>query len=307
MGAGDRPPPVTPRASHTVGEQVIKRSAHPDARLFDYLKGALDAEARDSVEEHLAGCAGCAAVAGLVRALKDDAGRSGGDESQTQNADPRILAGHPAVSELASFFYSKSPRSADRATAAHVARCRSCAEEIAEYARAERASSGHAPPAAAVGEVPAAAWGMIREWEESSFARPKAAGEAIGREMLEKLFNLLSEQKDWLRDARRSVMAQSPGEGETQRLVPVIVVDRSGQLRGVEVFERVKDADGESVLKHAEKSDRFDKKPLHALLDFGDKDRVVVTDHINQDTARLRQASRPDAKLRRADYFIIED
>lgn len=270
------------------------------------MKGALDAEAGASVEEHLAGCAGCAAVAGLVRALKDDARRSGGVESQTPNAGPRVAAGHPAVSELASFFYSKSPRAADRATVAHVARCRSCAEEIAEYARAERASSGHAP-AAAGGEVPAAAWGMIREWEESSFARPKAAGEAIGREMLEKLFNLLSEQKDWLRDARRSVMAQSAGEDETQRLVPVIVVDRSGRLRGVEVFERVKDADGESVLKHAEKSDRFDKKPIHALLDFGDKDRVVVTEHINQDTARLRQASRPDAKLRRADYFIIED
>jgi hypothetical protein len=275
--------------------------------LFDYLRGALDAQARVSVEEHLAGCADCATVAGLVRALKDDAGRSEGGQSQISNLKPRVSAEHPAVSELASFFYSKSPRAANRATAAHVARCRRCAEEIAEYARAERAASGYAPAATSVGEVPATAWEMIRDWEESSFAKLKPAGEAVGQELLAKLFNLLSEQKDWLRDVRRSAMAQAPGEDETQRLVPVIVVDKSGQLRGVEVFERVKDADGESVLKHAEKSARFDKKPLHALLDFGDKDRVIVTDHINHDTARLRQASRPDAKLRRADYFIIED
>jgi hypothetical protein len=211
------------------------------------------------------------------------------------------------VSELASFFYSKSPRAADRATAAHVAQCRSCAKEIAEYARAERAASEYDPAVAAEGEVPAAAWAMIREWEESSFAKPKPPGEAIGQEMLDRLFNLLSEQKDWLRDVRQNMTAQGPGEDETPRLVPVIVVDRAGQLRGVEVFERVSDAEGKSVLKHAEKSDRFDKKPLHALLDFGEKDRVVVTDHINRDTVSLRQASRPDAKLRRADYFIIED
>jgi Putative zinc-finger len=286
---------------------VIKKSAHPDALLFDYLSGALDAGARVSVEEHLSACGDCATVASFVSGLKAEAGRSDGGRSQVSNPKTQISEEHPAVSELASFFYGKSPRAANRATAGHVARCRSCAEEIAEYARAERAASDYAPAPAAQGEAPDSAWEMIREWEESSFAQPKPASEAIDQEMLAKLFNLLSEQKDLLRNVRRTITARGPGGDETSKLVPVIVVDRSGQLRGVEVFERVNDEGGQSVLKHAEKSDRFDKKPLHALLDFGEKDRVIVTDHIDRDTARLRQASRPDAKLRRADYFIIDD
>jgi hypothetical protein len=246
-------------------------------------------------------------IADIVSALKAGASKSDSSQSQNSNLESRISEEHPTVSELASFFYSKSARGANRATAAHVAQCRSCAEEIAEYARAERAASEYNPALPAEAAVPAAAWEMIREWEESSFANPKPASEAIGQEMLARLFNLLSEQRDWLSNVHRTITAQSPGEDETPKLVPVIVVDRSGQLRGVEIFERVNDEGGESVLKHAEKSERFDKKPLHALLDFGEKDRVVVTDRINHDTVRLQQAARPDAELRRADYFIIED
>ena len=275
--------------------------------MFDYLSGALEAGPRVSVEEHLSACGDCATVADLVSGLKAEASRSDSSQSQISNHKSQVSEEHPTVSELASFFYSKSPRAANRATAAHVARCRSCADEIAEYARAERAASDYAPALAAQGETPASAWEMIREWEESSFAKPKPATEAIDQEMLAKLFNLLSEQKDLLRNVQRTITARGPGEDETQRLVPVIVVDRSGQLRGVEVFEKVNDERGRSVLKHAEKSNRFDKKPLHALLDFGDEDRVIVTDRIDHDTVKLQQDSPPDAKLRRADYFIIDD
>jgi hypothetical protein len=251
--------------------QVKKKSAHPDSQLFG---GASTLPARPT---------------------------------QTSNPKTQISEEHLSVSELASFVYSKSPRTSNRAAAAHVAQCLSCAEEIAEYARAERAAREYNPAQVAGGEVPATAWEMIREWEESSFAKPKPATETLGHEMLAKLFNLLSEQKDWLRKARRSITGQAAGEDETPNIVPVIVVDRSGQFRGVEMFEKVTDAQGESVLKHAEKSERFDKKPVHALLDFGEKDPVVVTDRINHDTVRIQQASSPDAKLRRADYFIIED
>jgi hypothetical protein len=287
--------------------QVKKKSAHPDRQLFDYLSGALDADSRVSVEEHLSACGDCARVADLVRTLKTGASPLSRRQSRISNLESQVSEEHLPVSELASFFYSKSPRASNKTAAAHVAQCRSCAEAIAEYARAERAAREYDPAQAAGGEVPAKAWEMIREWEESSFAKPKPASETLGQEMLAKLFNLLSEQKDWLRNARRSVTGQAAGQDEPRNLVPVIVVDKSGQFRGVEMFEKVTDADGESVLKHAEKSERFDKKPVHALLDFGEKDRVLVTDRINHDTVRIRQASGPNARLRHADYFIIED
>ena len=278
-------------------KQVVKKSAHPDGQLFDYLSGALDAQSRPSVEEHLSECADCRVVRDLVRALK----------SQSQNLKSQISDEHLSVSEIASLFYSKSSSARGRAASAHVARCQSCAEEIRQYARAENAASSYNPARVAKGEVPAAVWEMIREWEESSFAKPKPASPRISQEMLAKLFKLLSEQKDWLPNAQHTATAQTSGEGETPNLVPVIVVDRSGQLRSVEMFERVSDTGGESILKHAQSSERFDKKPVHALLDFGEESRVVVSDRINHDTVRLQQASRPDAKLRRADYFIIED
>jgi len=289
---------------------VVKKSAHPDSRLFDYLSGSLDAQSRLSVEEHLSACADCRAVQDLAVALKANAGPSSGRQS-------RIAQGHLSVSELASFFYLKSPRAGAHAAAAHVAQCQSCADELAEYARAERAAASYDPALVEKGEVPAAVWEMINEWEQSSFAKPKPASEAISQEMLAKLFKLLGDQKDWLRNVQRGAASQGAAtqgaatqgarEDETPNLVPVIVVDRSGQLRGVEMFERVSDAGGESVLKHAEKSVRFDKKPVHALLDFGGESRVVVSDRIKHDTVRLQQTSRTDQKLRRADYFIIED
>ena len=281
-------------------KHVVKKSAHPDGQLFDYLSGALNTQSRLSIEEHLSECADCRAVADVVRALKADA-------SLSKNLKSQISQDHLSVRELASLFYSKSPRARNRAAAAHIARCQSCAEEIAQYARAESAASRYNPAQADKGEVPAKVWEMIQEWEESSFAKPKPASLAISQEMLAKLFKLLGEQKDWLLKAQRTTTAQTSREGETLNLVPVIVVDRSGQLRGVEMFERVSDTSGESVLKHVEKSERFDKKPVHALLDFGEESRVVISDRINHDTVRLQQASRPDAKLRRADYFIIED
>jgi hypothetical protein len=275
---------------------VVKKSAHPDGQLFDYLSGSPSAQSRASIEEHLSECAECAAVADLARALR----------SQLSNLGDKDSGKHLSVSELASFFYSKSPRARNRAAAAHVAVCQSCAEEIAQYARAESAASLYEPDKKAERRVPAAVWEMIRDWEESSFAKPRPASDSISQEMLAKLFNLLSEQKEWLRKARRTAVEKS-GEGEAANLVPVIVVDRSGQLRGVEMFERVTDTRGESVLKHAEKSERFDKKPIHALLDFGEESRVVVSERINHDTARLSQSSQADAKPRRTDYFIIED
>ncbi len=277
---------------------MAKPRAHPDKELFDYLSGTLDAEAGQVIEQHLADCAGCASVASLVRALKTGARESedATQSSQTSNLELEIAGEHPDVSALASFFYGRTPRSRAREITRHVALCRSCAAEIAEYARAERAALDYNPAQAARGEVPPAAWEMIREWEESSFARPKVASETISHELLAKLSKLLIEQE-------QPVAA----EDETGEMVPVIVVDREGEVRSVEMFKKKRGARGASILKHAEKSERFDNKPVHALLDFGDEKPVVVSYRIHRDTVSLKQPARSDAEVRRADYFIIED
>jgi putative zinc finger protein len=289
---------------------MAKNRAHPDKELFDYLSGALDAQSGQAVEQHLTDCAGCASVASLVRALKTTVGKSrdAAQAAQISNRAPEIqkseiqkseiAEAHPDASALASFFYSRAPRASNRAVAAHVALCQSCAEEIAHYARAERAASDYNSSQAAAGEVPQAAWEMIREWEESSFARPKAASETISHELLLKLSKLLGEQEP---------AKDRASEVEDGNMVPVIVVDREGEVRSVEMFKKARGAEGASILKHAEKSERFDNKPVHALLDFGENSPVVVSDRIRRDTVSLKQPARPEAEARRADYFIIED
>lgn len=272
---------------------MAKKAAHPDRQLFEYLNGALDSRANQMIQQHLADCAECASVADLVRALKSEAGES----SQISNIKSELSEEHPDVSALASFFYARSSRVRNPQVAAHVAVCKSCATEIAEYARAESAASRYNTAEAVRGEMPARAWEIIREWEESSFAKPKAASEAISQKLLAKLSNLLSEQRDQFSEA----------EDDSAGMVPVIVVDREGEVRSVEMFKKIRGARGASILEHAEKSERFDNKPVHVLLDFGEENRTVLSNIIRRDTVRLKQPARQESELRRADYFIIED
>lgn len=272
---------------------MARKAAHPDKQLFDYLNGALDAQAVQEVEEHFAACSQCASAAEIVRALKSARRVSSAGDSARND--------HPDASEIAGLFYGKSARARGE-TAAHVAMCPSCVEEIAEYARAEAAASAYNPADNVSGEVPATTWEMIREWEESSFAKPRPTSEAISQDLLAKLFNLLGERRDWLRDARRST-ADSPAVTSKQKGVPVIVVDRSGQLRSVEMFERVTDASGIGVLRHAAKSERFNNKSVHVLHDADGRQRVVSY-RVQSDSIRLEEAS---AAEETAEYFIIED
>jgi hypothetical protein len=116
------------------------------------------------------------------------------------------------VSELASFFYSKTPRKSLAAVAAHVATCRSCILEIAEYARAEGAAGGYEPGQSAGGEVPRATWDMIREWEESSFAGTKPPSGPLSAEMLARLSEAMGEKKQRGRAVARKSRGESTGE-----------------------------------------------------------------------------------------------
>ena len=278
--------------------QMSKKSVHTDNSVFDYMSGVLDAERARAFEQHLQSCTDCASVADIFSAMK-----SGIPDLKSQIADD-----HPNVNELAKFFYS-TPRAASRATAAHVAGCQSCAAELAEYARAERAASSYNPVRVAKADIPAKAWDMIREWEESSSARLKPLSRAARQEVFAELAELLSRRKDELREMAREQVARDFDKAfpEKLELVPVIIVDRAGQFRGVEMFERVPGPRGASVLKQIEKTNRFDKKPFQAFLDFGEQSYVVVSDLVRRDTVRLQHVTHPDRQLRDTDYFIIDE
>lgn len=274
---------------------MARKSAHPDRKLFDYLNGAISDDERQQVEQHLAQCADCAAVADLVRSLKDQAHENREPALRSSaTAEDGAQDEHPEVAALASFFYNQSPRKRDQRVAAHVAQCRRCAAEMAMYAQAEGAAIAYEPAAAEACAVPAAAWEMIREWEESAFARPKPASEAAGHELLERLTTALREQR------RQADRATSAGA------VPVTVIDGKGRVRGVEMFKQETDGEGASILRHIDASEQFDAKPVHVLLDFGDEHQVILSETIERDTLRIKQPVRQTKPLR-ADYFIIED
>ncbi|HLG17958.1 MAG TPA: zf-HC2 domain-containing protein [Blastocatellia bacterium] len=278
---------------------MTSRSEHPDKELFEYLNGALDTPTATAVEAHVENCSDCSALAAIVRGLKSGARK--GDQSAS--SAPGRQPAHPDVGELASLFYGGPARARSSAVRAHVAVCTSCADELAQYARAERLAEAYQPSQAAVVGIPDNAWEMINEWEDSAFARPRDVGETASRRRLVKLSDLLMRGRDRLRNRAQETLAGSETEPASRAgLVPVIIVDRSGEFRGVEMFEREAGA-----LRHAEGSERFNNKPFHAVLDFGEKKCVAVSDLIQRDTMRLQDFGRGSEELRRADYFIVED
>jgi hypothetical protein len=157
---------------------MSNKRAHPERELFEYLSGGLDPHGANMIEEHLRECAGCSEVASLVRALRqspvppDDANAWLMDESE-----------HPDIGELASLFYGDSSAGTVAKAAAHVALCPGCREEIAVYAQAERIAARFDSRASERASAPASAWEMIREWEDSSFARTKPETKPLSPEL----------------------------------------------------------------------------------------------------------------------------
>jgi anti-sigma factor RsiW len=279
---------------------VSRKSAHPE-KLFEYLRGELDGPSSQVIDEHLSTCDDCRAIVALTGTLKHRSERAGAAVS----LEP--AEAHPDVSEIASFFYGKPVKSRQAATAAHVAACHRCAQELAEYASAERAAAEYNPSHSLSAGFPSAAWELIRDWEESSFAQQKSATYGVSQEMIARLTHLLAQRREDLLASSREAVTHPESGSRRAALVPVMIVDRSGSLRGVEMFERATDAMGADVLKYTGEPERFDRKPFHALLDFGDSNRVVVSDLILRDEIRLPRVERADCEPREADYFIVED
>jgi hypothetical protein len=243
----------------------------------------------------------------VVRGLKASASEPNPEgRSQLSDLKSQTSGEHPDISELASFFYAKSRRAESSSVASHLAHCSSCGEAIAQYARAEGAAAEYKPVKDTAGEVPAKAWEMIRDWEDSSFAKLKPATEVLSQELLTRVARVLNERAQEVAEPGQRVSgSQNIHRTEDPGRVPVLVVSRSGEVRSVEFFEQVVDSTGARVLRHAEGSARFDNKPLHALFDFGEKDSFVVSNIIRRDTIRLQKTGAEES--RRADYIIIED
>jgi hypothetical protein len=138
---------------------------------------------------------------------------------------------------------------------------------------------------------------MIRDWEDSSFARVKPTNEVLGQELLTRLSRILTHQQERL---ERDTSARLQGER-----VPVLIVSNSGAVRSVELFDRELDSTGATILRHSEGSARFDNRTLMVLFGFGEKGSFVVSNAVRRDTIRLERV-RTEESLR-ADYIIIED
>jgi hypothetical protein len=277
---------------------MVKKSTHPEFRLFEYLNGNIDENAAHVIEAHLSVCDDCASVVKLIRALKDTVSQT--TVKGQDGVSSATSAEHPDLSELASFFYAKPRRATGSNVAAHVALCRACGEAIAQYSRAEHAAAEYNAATAPAHAVPAQAWEMIRDWEDSSFAQAKPAHEVLGQELLTRLTHILSEQQD-----RR--LAPDASAALHGARVPVLIVSSAGEVRSVEFFDRELDATGASVLRHSEGSERFDNKPLLALFVFEEKkESFVVSAPVRRDTIRVERV-RADEEYLRADYLIIED
>lgn len=283
---------------------MVKKSVHPDIQLFDYLNGAAEAEAAKAIEEHLSLCEDCTSLAALVYKLKEAMSSEPTPEGPSRASQPasHVSREHPDTNELASFFYSSSRPADGSRVAMHVALCSSCTEAIAQYARAEHYASRYESEKALTEETPAKAWEMIRDWEDSSFAQLKPASEVLGKELLSRLFGLFDARIPQVSERTHEVS----GSQDAGR-IPVLVVSRSGEVRGVEYFEGIVDSTGVRVLKHAEGSQRFDNRLVHALLDYGAKEPVLISELIRSDTLRLEHAPREEEKLLRVDYFMIEE
>jgi hypothetical protein len=237
------------------------------------------------------------------------------------------IFGHPSTHDLACFFYwhqgdcsegqhGQTPGGGptempSESVAAHIALCRECATYLSDFANAESAaldfsgqgcSTNMTPHAEPGFQMPKSAWELISNWQESDFAKPRAVSATLDSATLEMLLRLLSERRREIHEMAQRDLIQCAERAAGVPIVPVVVVDRTGELCGVELFRNVKYDRGAQVLESVQESNRFEDQIIHALVDYGNPDPAVASDRIRGGVARLTLPLVP----RRADYFIIE-
>jgi len=307
----------------TNGDNITVELPHPDKELFDHLNGRLEPQQVRAVEDHLSACADCSSIAAVVQLLKREAERTGswqeggikgppkgGTTNEGGTSDEATSTGsnpHPDVRDLASFFGGKPDDAANRATAAHVAICKDCEETIGEYARAEEMASRYSPTGTARGQVAQSAWKMIDEWENSSFAKLRPEGELEGRELRDQLLKVLRERGADINEAAHHALKAARGVDTLRDLVPVIVLNRDGEFRGVEVFEKASNQPGVEMLAHVKGSRQFDNSLLHALFDFRSGEQILLSNSVKLGAARIEYSGFSNTGPLAANYFIFAD
>jgi len=263
----------------------MSKSPHPDRELFGYLSGSMDAQRVQAVDHHLEQCGECRLFVDSVRGLR---------------SVPELAAAstgeHPTVAELAEFFYDSGRRKNESDASrsyipAHVAICDECSVAIAQYAQAEAAASRFEATKGSSHAIPEAAWQLIRDWEESPFAGIKDPAQAAP-DLLTRLSALIAQE-----DAASTL---DKYDASTE-VVPVRVIDSLGRVLRVELFRRVSGG-----FKHEDESGRWNEKPVHAVLEFSEGHRVLISDLVRGDRIELKQ-EHGTASLVRADYFIVEE
>src|SRR5262249_1025584 len=174
--------------------------------------------------------------------------------------------------ELAAFFYGKAK---DASIARKVALNDEALEEIALYARAERAAAEYKPRQEDA-KIPAKAWEMIQRWEENEFAKPKPQTKAISQEALKKLAEIVAKREELKRESKA-----------VSHQITVVVLNPEGEIRGFEKFEKSEVTQGDITLKHTERSDRFDKRELHILCRQNDAEYEIESYRIERDRVRV--------------------
>lgn len=267
-----------------------------DNELFDSLSGRLDPVRAGQFDAHLSECDECSLVASLIRQVKSEsrniaAARAVVSESKLEQEDQ---SHHPSVGELADLFYETRPLANQQEVAAHVAICAECSDLLSQHATAAAVALVYEPGEKA--EAPEAAWELIREWEESSFAEPRAVEYRHTSEMAEHMLQLFEEKRA---EIRQAISGQAGGAD----LMPVVIVDKAGTYRRVELFRDASQTADALRLQHTEGSTRFHGGLLHAVLVSTAGGYSLSSARIQNDSVEIAEQGAATSRQ----FFIVED
>jgi len=194
--------------------------------LFEFMSGGLDAAQAETFEAHLSECELCALGVALIREMKLAAMKPLTNEAEVESS----FTDHPDIGKLAEFFYETASPAVTRELAAHVALCSYCSTLLAQHAEAAALALEYDP---AEHKTPMAesAWKFIDEWEQAGFSDIRPLSNQHTSKTIETILALFRSKEAEIAEA----VAQ---ESKGRDVVPVLIVDRLGSYRRLELFER---------------------------------------------------------------------
>lgn len=268
------------------------KCSYSENELFEFLSGRLEAAQAGPFESHLSGCEECAPAAALVRSMRLATIDSFSNENAADSE--AVVMKHPDIGKLAEFFYETASPEVTQELAAHIALCSDCSTFIAQYATASALALEYVPAEHEMA-MPQSAWRLINEWEEGSVSDVRPLEVQHTAETIDRILMLLKEKA-------AEIAAAVARESSGRNLVPVLVVDRLGSYRRIELFERAAQHGGDR-LRHAEGSTYFHMGSLHTIV-ASPQGYSILTRSIGQDSVRpfeIPISASPVA------HFIVEE